>query len=641
MMATVRSSRSLTVFGWIATAIVVYHIVIVGSLAAMAGFFMPQQVHGAISLAAALTIIFLLVPAVGTDVLGREPEAKTRRPTVFDLALIASSWISLGFVVLYYDEVLNYSLYGFLDTKGIVLALLICLPLFEAVRRTTGWSLPIMVGLLVLGTVYQNVLPGILYGRGYELDRLLYSAYVGESGIFGLPLNVAADIIIVFLMFGALMEVSGAGKWFLQMATALTGRSRGGPAKAAVVSSAMFGSISGSPSANVATTGVFTIPLMKQIGYRPAFAGAVEAVASTGGQILPPVMGAIAFVMAEWIQVPYSQIAIAAFVPASLYYLIVFVSVHLQAHREGVQPMAKADIPKLGPVFREGWFYLVPVAALIYFLVVRAYPPGMAGILTLPFVIGASYFSKDRGDWITPASFALACERTVRGWVPIAAITGFVGIMIGAMELSGVGVKISSFIIDLSGGNLIITLLMVGLASFILGTGLDSIPVYVTLATLMAPALIQLGVSDMAAHLFVIYWGLASFYTPPVCTALYVAIALSGGKLWETGWEAMRLGIAAFIVPFAFVLSPGLLLQGSVVDIVWAIGTALLGSVLLACGIRAFAFTRLGIVQCAAACIGGLLLIGPGIYLPLIGLAVGALGVVPWTNVLRMRASRC
>jgi len=628
MAATERPARRLTIFGCFATAIVIYHVVVVGNLAAMVGIFIPDQVHAAISLAAALTIIFALIPTTGGHPgAGRDSVGPPRRPTWFDLLLIASSLISLGFVVVFYQAVLDYSLYGFLDLKAVVLAAMICLPLIEAVRRTTGITLPVLVSALVLLTVYQNYLPGVLYGRGYDFDRLLYSAYIGESGIFGLPLNVATNIIIIFVLFGSLMEVSGAGKWFLRLALAVTGWSRGGPAKAAVVSSAFFGSISGSPSANVATTGVFTIPLMTQIGYRPTFAGAVEAVASTGGQILPPVMGAIAFVMAEWIRKPYSEIALAALAPALLYYLVVFVSVHLQAHRDGVVPLPRAELPKLGAVLREGWYYLIPIAALIYFLIIKAYPPGMAGIFALPFVIGASYLSRDRGDWVGPRGFVIACQRAVRGWVTIAAITAFVGIMIGAMELSGVGIKISTFILDLSGGNLIITLLLVGLSSFILGMGLDSIPVYVTLATLMAPALIQLGVSEMAAHLFVVYWGLASFFTPPLCIAVYVAVAISGGKLWETGWEAVRLGIAAFIVPFAFVLDSGLLLEGTLRQIVWAIATALAGAVFLAGGLRGYAFGPLDMVRRVALIIGGILMIGPGLYPPLTGLALSVAAV--------------
>lgn len=631
MAAIDRPARSMGVFTWIATAIVVYHVVMVGNLAAMAGFFMPDQMHGAISLASALTVIFFLVPAGGSGH-GVAREADTgsgRRATWFDYALIACTWISLGYVVVFYQAVIDYSMFGFLDTQGLVLALLICLPLIEAVRRTTGVTLPILVGVLVLATVFQNVLPGILYGRGYETDRLLYAAYVGESGIFGLPLRVAASIIIIFVLFGALMEQSGAGRWFLRLALAATGRSHGGPAKASVVASALFGSISGSPSANVATIGVFTIPLMKQIGYRPAFAGGVEAVASTGGQILPPVMGAIAFVMAEWIRVPYATIAIAAAVPAALYFIIVFASVHLQARRSGMHPMTSEDLPRLGEAFREGWYYLIPIAALIYFLLIEAYPPGMAGVLTLPFVIGASFLSRDHADWLLPGKLMAACGRTVRGWITIAAITGFVGIMIGAIELSGIGVKISTFILDLSGGNLIVTLILVGLASFVMGMGLDSIPVYVTLATLMAPALTQLDVSPMAAHLYVIYWGLASFFTPPLCIAVFVSIAISGSKLWETGWEAVRLGVAAFIVPLAFVLDEGLLLHGSPGKIAWAIATACVGACFLACGLQGFAFGPLQPWRRIAVGVGGLLLIGPGLAPPLIGTALAAVALVP------------
>jgi TRAP transporter 4TM/12TM fusion protein len=630
MPATKLPAAQKPFFDWIATAIVAYHVVIVGNLAAMAGFFIPDQVHGAISLASALTIIFFLIPAGGTGRgATRADEVEIRRRTAwFDYIPIAATWVSLGYVVVFYQAIVDYSMFGFLDAKGQVLALLICLPLIEAVRRTTGITLPILVGILVLATIFQNVLPGILYGRGYEIDRLLYAAYVGESGIFGLPLRVAAQIIIIFVAFGALMEQSGAGRWFLRLALAATGRSYGGPAKAAVIASALFGSISGSPSANVATIGVFTIPLMKQIGYKPAFAGAVEAVSSTGGQILPPVMGAIAFVMAEWIRVPYTTIAAAAAVPASLYFIIVFFSVHLQARRSGIRPMQREELPKVGQAFREGWFYLIPIAMLVYFLLIKGYPPGMAGVLTFPFVIGASFLSSEREDWLLPGKLMKACTRAVRGWVTIAAITGFVGIMIGAIELSGIGVKISTAILDLAGGNLILVLLLVGLASFVLGMGLDSIPVYITLATLTAPALTQLGVSQVAAHLYVIYWGLASFFTPPLCIAVFVSIAISGSTLWETGWEAVRLGIAAFIIPIAFVLDEGLLLHGSAGTIVLAIATAFVGACLLACGLQGFAFAPLPPWRRIFICISGLLLIGPGWILPLTGAALAAVTLV-------------
>lgn len=631
-MDSIRSGRASGAWVIFATLVGVYQVLVVGNIAAMAGFFMPQQIHRAIMLACVLTFVFLSVPMFGNTHGAGEaaPRAMPRGPLQWglrtvDVLLLAGALTGLSYVIFRHEDVLEYSMMGFLDETGMLMALLICIPLIEAVRRTAGMTLVILVTFLVLMTIFQNYMPGILYGRGYSLDRLLYSALVGEAGIFGLPLGVASNIIFIFLLFGALMDRGGAGRWLLSLALALTGRSAGGPAKAAVVGSAFFGSISGSPSANVATTGVITIPLMKRVGYSPAFAGGVEAVASTGGQILPPVMGAIAFVMADWIGKPYGLVALSALAPALIYYLVVFVSVHLQARRAGVQALKASETPVLAKTLREGWFHLVPVIALIWFLIIEAYPPGMAGVLTLPFVIGVSFLAKDRSAWLTPGPIMQACLQAFRNWVTIVCITAFVGIMIGALELSGVGIKISTFILDLSGGNLVLTLILVGLASFFLGMGLDAIPLYVTLATLMAPALIQLGVSDIGAHLFVVYWGLASFITPPLCLAVFVAISLSGSKLWETGWEAVKLGIAVFVVPFAFTLNQGLLLMGAPATIAWAIATGFTGAVLLATGVQGWALGPMPWWGRAAAVCGGLLLIGPGYLTAISG---GVLGLV-------------
>ncbi|MDC0033862.1 TRAP transporter large permease subunit, partial [Alphaproteobacteria bacterium] len=335
--------KALSPLTWITSGIAVYHLVIIGQLPTHLGFFLPNQIHLAISITCALFLIFSLRRASekhdsphGTEKI----EGEARIPW-YDYLLMAMTTVGAGFVILCFDDIDDYGMFGELDTKGIIVAMCLVIPLFEGIRRTTGWALPIILSIFVMGTLFQQYLPGLLYGKGYPIERLLFSSYVGESGIFGLPLNVAANIVIVFLIFGALMQGAGAGRWFIDMALALSGWSRGGPAKAAVLSSAMFGSISGSPSGNAATTGVFTIPMMKEIGYKPAFAGAVEAVASTGGQILPPVMGAIAFVMAEWIEVSYATVVIAAAVPALLYFLIVFVSVHLQAVKDNIPALPR------------------------------------------------------------------------------------------------------------------------------------------------------------------------------------------------------------------------------------------------------------------------------------------------------------
>lgn len=623
---------------WLCAVIAIYHLALVAQLPTWLGFFMPTQVHKAVSLSGALMLVFLLLPAAGRRH-GEDTrtDASFRHVPWYDWLLLASALTSTGFVIIFHDSILDYGEYGFLDAKGAVLALMLAVPILEAVRRTTGWVLPVIILFFVLITIFQKYLPGLLYGRGYPLHRLLYSAYVGDAGIFGLPLGIAANIVIAFLIFGALMEGAGASRWFMDLALALTGWSRGGPAKAAVVASAMFGSISGSPSGNAATTGVFTIPMMKAIGYSPAFAAAVEAVASTGGMILPPVMGAIAFIMAEWIEVSYASIVIAAAVPAALYFLIVFVSVHLQAHKDGIQALPASELPRLWPVFIGGWYYMIPVAALVYFLVFLSLPPGMAAIYSSGFVLATSFLSRDRSRWLTPRRILDAFQDAVSRWVTIAVITAAVGVMIGALELSGVGIKISRFIVDLAGGDLILTLLFVGVVSLIVGMGLDATPAYITLATLMAPALIRLGVPDMAAHLYVIYWGLASFYTPPTCIAVFVTSGIAGSRIWATGWEAVQLGIAAFLVPVAFVLNDGLLLRGSLDHILLAVITAVFGATALASGIRGYAFAALNPLQRVLTACGGLFLIAPGIYFPAAGLGLTVIALVPQALARRRR----
>lgn len=629
---TIGGSRLLV---WFTATVAVYHFVAVAQLPSYVGIFVPTNIHLALSLSSALVLVFLLLPARGRKH-GEDTEAdgKLRRVPWYDWLFMISGLAGAGYVVFFYESILEYGEYGFLDTTGIVLALMLAVPVLEAVRRTTGWALPIIIVFFVFITVFQKFLPGLLYGQGFPIENLLYSSYVGDAGIFGLPLGIAANIVIVFLIFGALMQVAGASKWFMDLAMSLTGGSRGGPAKAAVVASALFGSISGSPSGNSATTGVFTIPMMKNIGYTPAFAAAVEAVASTGGIILPPVMGAIAFIMAEWINVSYASIVLAAAVPASLYFLIVFVSVHLQARKDGIEALPASEIPRFWPIFFGGWYYLIPVATLIYFLVIKAYPPGIAGAYACASVVFTSLISRDRNGWLTPGRLVQAFDEGVRRWITVATITAAVGIMIGALELSGVGIKVSRFIVDLAGGDLLLTLLLVGFVSLVVGMGLDATPAYITLATLMAPALIRMDVSPMAAHLFVIYWGLASFFTPPTCIAVFVTSSIANSEVWPTGWEAVKLGIAAFLIPFAFVYNPGLLLDGSIGQILLAVATAVVGAGLLAAGIRGYLFSLLNPLQRLLIVAGGLFMIAPGFALPLTGLALATLGAV-----LRRRAA--
>ncbi|MDA1326645.1 MAG: TRAP transporter fused permease subunit, partial [Proteobacteria bacterium] len=615
---------------WITTIIAVYHLLYIGQVPAMMGFFLPITQHLAISASCALCLIFFLRRAKGGHLVSTDTDDDSVDSTVgnvanvpwYDFVLMAVALVGSGFVLFYHETYLDYGMFGELDTLGIVMALCLAVPFLEGIRRTTGWALPIIILTFAGATVFQNYLPGLLYGSGYGIDRLMFSAWVGEGGIFGLPLSVAGNIVIVFLIFGALMQVAGAGRWFIELALALTGWSRGGPAKAAVLSSALFGSISGSPGGNAATTGVFTIPMMKEIGYKASFAAAVEAVASTGGQILPPVMGAIAFVMAEWIEVSYTTVVIAATVPALLYFLIVFVSVHLQAVKDGIEAIPRADLPDFWPVLIRGWYYLIPISALVYCLIGLSFPPGMSAMIACAVTVPCSFLSKDRSHWLTVSNLMIAFEESVKRWTVVAAITGAVGIMIGALELSGVGIKLSNFIVELSGGNLYLALFLVGFASLIVGMGLDSIPAYITLATLMAPALIEVGVPDIAAHLFVVYWGLASFYTPPMCIVVYITIGISGSRVWETGWEAVRLGIAAFLIPFAFALNPALMLRGDLERIVLATSTAAIGAIMVASAVRGFALKNMNWAERLLMFVGGVMFIAPGIKLPAAGLGI-------------------
>jgi TRAP transporter 4TM/12TM fusion protein len=615
--------------GSIALAGGLYHIVVLSQLLGFLGIFVPLPLHRAVSLLFALLLVFLSRNYRGERQIGR--------PSWSDLTFLLAGTAGTGFVIFFFPTVLDYGFYGYLDTKGIVLCLLLALSVLEAVRRMTGLLLPALILTLLLATMFNNHLPGLLSGKGYPMDRLGYSIYVGSGGIFGIPLGVAASILIIFLIFSRLFQAAGGGEWFLNIALSMTGRMRGGAAKAAVVSSAFFGMISGSPSANTATTGTFTIPLMVRTGFKPEIAGAVEAAASAGGQIMPPVMGSIAFLMAEWLAIPYATVARAALAPAILYFVIILVSVHLEAVRTGLQPLLPQNIPPFWKSLSSGWFYLLPIAGLVYFLLIRQYSPELAGLFTLPLLVACSFFHPDRGKWLTMKRIAEGLQDSMMSWITIAVVTAAVGMIVGSLELSGLSVKLSGFIVDISGGHLLFILVLVGIASLVLGMGLDSIPLYITLTILTAPALIKLGVPELAAHLYVVYWGLASFLTPPVCLGVYVACSISGSDVWKTGWEAVKLGVGKFLLPLAFVLEPGLLLEGSAGQIAFATVTALLGCIALSAGVRGMALGETNWLQRGALIIGGILAILPGMAQFFVGVGLIASSLIwQWTTLPKM-----
>ncbi|ATW23732.1 TRAP transporter permease [Candidatus Formimonas warabiya] len=580
-----------------------YQLVVASRVLTHFNIFLPEVQHKAISLLFAVILIFGFYALNGSK--------KKGFYNWYDYFFVIFGIISTGFVVFNYDAIQDYTLYGYLDFKGMLLTILLMIVLLEAVRRVTGKVIPILVLLSFLMTLYQNYLPGILYGKGFPLDRLTFSIYAGNGGIFGKPLGVAVTVLITFIAFGQLFSAVGGGKWFLDFAVGLTGWMRGGPAKAAVVASCLFGMISGSPSANVATTGMLTIPLMKETGYPSRLAGAIEAVAATGGQFMPPVMGAVIFIMAEWLQIAYAEIIKYAIVPALLYYVILFMSVHCEAVKLDLKPVARYERSTLLNILKSGWTYLITLAVLLYYLLVKAYPPEMAATYSIIVMIALSFLLPDKEKHLTIPRIWQALISTTKSWLLLAAVTASIGMLIGSLQLSGLGVKFSTFIVSLTGGNLLATLILVGVACFILGMGLDSMTSYMTLAILIAPALVKIGLPPIAAHLYIIYWAMSSFITPPVCLSVYVACGISGSDLWETGWEAVKLGIGVFIVPFLFVYNPYIMLQGPTSHVIAAVGSAFLGSILIAAGIRGAFISKISIWRRVVLIIASLILMGP------------------------------
>ena len=613
---------------WIAFIAAIYHLIVLSRVLDFMGIFVPPPWHRSMSLVLIIPLIFIIRSRFGKAREGKIPW--------YDWLFIAGGLVGAGFPIFFLDQMYEYWDYTYLDAKGLVLVIILFIVLLEGARRVAGWALPSIIFIFTLMTIFQNYLPGDLYGRGYPIDRLGFNFY-GVDGIFGIPLGIASTIMIAFIVFANLVMASGGGEWLSRLAISLTGWATGGIAKAAVLASAMFGSITGSPTGNVATTGSITIPLMKRHGYDPAFAGAVEAVASTGGSILPPVMGAIAFIMAEWIGVPYVEVALAAAVPALIYYIIVFMSVHFEAHRIKLPALPRSELPPVLPILKEGWFYLIPVYVLVHLLIVLRWPPDMSAMVAIPTMIVCSFFGK-KEHRLYPKRLFHGLAQGVKAWSTPAIILAAVGMLLAALQLSGLGLSFTRALLNLSGGNLLIALLLIGAASFILGMGLDATPAYITLTVLVGPALVKLGVPVIAAHLYVIYWGLASFLTPPVCLSVYVACGLSGASIWKTGWQAVRLAPAVFVVPIIFAINPALILQGPVTQSIMVAITAIFGSVCIAAGLRGYALGLLNWPQRILALGGGIALLWPTLMISLTGLAVIAI-VIVW-QVVFQKSSR-
>ena len=446
--------------------------------------------------------------------------------------------------------------------------------LLEATRRTVGWAMVLISGFFLLHTAFSDHFFWIFYGPPNSWFTIVDYLFMRENGIYGIPLMVMATYIFLFILFGAILMESGAGRFFINLALALTGSRRGGPAKASIVSSALMATVSGSAVANVVTTGTFTIPLMKKIGYRPRFAAAVEACSSSGGQIMPPVMGAAAFIIAEFLSIPYLKVCLAAFFPAILYFFSIFIMVHFEAAKHDLAMLKKEELPDAKEELKRGGHLFISLAVIIGLLVV-GYTPMYAAFWAIVSVLVLSFIKKETR--MTPQRLLSALEDGATKAIPVSIACACAGIIIGSVFVSGLGLKFTNLIVTIAAGRLWMALFLTMIASLILGMGLTTTAVYITVAALVIPALVKMGVEPIAAHLFAFYFGLVSAITPPVALAAFAAAGIADSNPMETGFTSFRLGIAKYILPFVFVYGPGLVFVGSWIDILRAIVATTLG----------------------------------------------------------------
>ena len=505
------------------------------------------------------------------------------------------------------------------DVADLIAATLLVLLVLESSRRTAGWTMVILCFIFIAYGMFGRDLPGMFGHRGYTWLQLSNHFFANTEGIYGSSVSVAASYIFLFILFGTVMGKSGMGAFFNDLAMALAGHSKGGPAKVAVISSGLLGSINGSAIANVVTTGAFTIPLMKKVGYSKEFAGAVEASASVGGQVLPPVMGAAAFIMAEILNIPYSVIIVHAAVPALLYYLGIIIQVHLRAGKLGLVGLPRERLPLIQDVMRQRGHLLAPIAILLYLLLFSGTTIIYSAVITIVATIVVANLRKT-----TRMSFKDICDAFAEGakqTVSVAIACACVGIIIGVTSKTGFGLTMANAIIMLGSHSLIFTLVFTMITCMILGMGVPSIPSYIITATVAAPALVKLGIPAISAHLFVFYYAMFANLTPPVALAAFAAAGISGGDPVKTGFSAVKLALAGFIVPYMFVYSPQLLLlDTTLLDGLRVTAGACLGVFLIGIAVEGYLFTSMNVLVRLVAFISALCLIDSGIYTDMIGL---------------------
>ncbi|HEY8486950.1 MAG TPA: TRAP transporter fused permease subunit [Limnochordales bacterium] len=571
-------------------------------------------------------LTFALMLVLGLYRWGRAEENRLRW---WDWVLVALGGLSVGYIAYQAPVIVTrFSYVEPLSPVDLAAGLVALVLLLEATRRAVG---PAMAAIALAAVVYGlagHRLPGEIGHRYLPWTWVVENLFFTHSGVLGIPLGVSATVVFSFIFFGKLLERTGAGQFFIDLACALMGRYRGGPAKVAVVASSLMGTLSGSAVANVVTTGTFTIPLMKRLGYPAPFAAAVEAVASSGGQIMPPVMGATAFIIASLLGIPYIYLAAVAAAPAVLYYLAVFLQVHGRACRLNLTGLPPDQLPRLGPVLRHGWPFLLPPALLVVALA-RGYTPVRAALWASAAVAALGLLKARRH--LNAAGWLAVFEGAARDALQTAIATAAAGVVVGMVTLSGVGLRFSSLVGAVAAGQAWLALVLVAATTIVLGMGLPTVAAYIVQVALTVPALTAMGVPPLAAHLFVFYFASISAITPPVALAAFAGAAIAGTEPMRVGWIAFRLGFAAFLAPFLFVYRPGLLLQGGPVEVAASLAASVVGVAALASAVEGYLAGPLAAWQRWVLGLGGVVLVAPGWATDLAGaLAVAGVALARW-----------
>ncbi len=587
----------------------------------------PSTLQRAPHLATGMCLVYLLYPINGKP-------GKTI--PWYDYILAGLCILCGAYHIIFYDALLLRA--GAFTQTDIVVSCIAILLLLEAARRVAGMVVVTLGTVFLLYAIFGHLIPKtlFLFHAKFTFKRVVCTEWLGTEGILGSPIYVSSTFIYLFLIFATFLKASGVGDWMTGLAMGACGGSVGGPAKAAVVASALQGTVSGSSVANTVSTGSITIPLMKKTGYRPEFAGAVEATASTGGQIMPPVMGAAAFIMTEYIGCSYGTIALAACIPALLYFTGIFTNVHFEALKHGLLGVPKDQRPEVGKLLKQGWYMIAPVVVITALLVQgrSAMMAAIWGIFTCIAVWVVEIIKENHAFNVKHffEMFIDGLENAARSAIPVAVACGCAGIIVGVVTMTGLGLKMANGLVSLAGGSLLLTMVFTMLCSIVLGMGVPTTANYIIQATISAPALVALGTPAIAAHLFVFYFGIVADITPPVALAAFAGSGIAGSDPMKTGFNAVRLGIAAYLVPYMFVMNPVMVLVNTgnwpvpvfILNVLLAVGTAIIGMVGLATGATGYFRRNCTILERAILIISGLMMVHPGRITDLVGLVLFA-----------------